>query len=113
MKLVETATEFLTRLGLRDHFEVVGGARNGVFDKASIIAETRVELGSPAAETMIMIGDRHSDIAGGRLNGIRTIAVTWGYGSRDELEAAAPDLIIDRPDQLPDAAEALLTRTTA
>lgn len=113
MKLVETATEFLSRHGLRDHFEVIGGARNGNFDKSAIIAQTRVRLGSPAAENMIMIGDRHSDISGGRANGIRTIAVTWGYGSRAELEASEPDVIIDRPDQLADAAGALLGRAVA
>lgn len=113
MKLVETATDFLTQHGLRDHFEVIGGARNGVFDKSVIIAETRVALGSPATENMIMVGDRHSDISGGRHNGIRTIAVTWGYGSRAELEAAEPDAIIDRPNQLADAAASLLSRAIA
>ncbi|GAB3928954.1 phosphoglycolate phosphatase [Microlunatus endophyticus] len=113
MKLIDTATEFLARHGLRDHFEVVGGARNGVFDKAAIIAETRVALGSPAAENMIMIGDRHSDISGGHSNGLRTIAVSWGYGSRAELEASEPDVIIDRPDQLAEAATRLLQSATA
>jgi phosphoglycolate phosphatase-like HAD superfamily hydrolase len=44
---------------------------------------------------------------------MRTLAVTWGYGSRAELESSAPDLIIDRPDQLPEAAEELLARASA
>jgi phosphoglycolate phosphatase len=113
MKLVDTATEFLSRHGLRDHFEVIGGARNGVFDKSAIIAETRAALGNPAAESMIMIGDRHSDITGGRLNGMGTIAVSWGYGSRTELEASEPDVIIDRPDQLVEAVGRLLSRAVA
>lgn len=113
MKMIETATEFLTRHALDDRFEVIGGARNGIFDKSAIIAETRVALGSPAVENMIMIGDRHSDISGGRLNGMRTIAVSWGYGSRAELEAAEPDVLIDRPDQLVEAVDGLLSRAIA
>lgn len=113
MKLIDTATAFLTHHGLRDHFEVIGGARDGFFDKSAIIAATRVALGDPAAENMIMVGDRHSDITGGRANGLQTIAVTWGYGSRAELEASRPDLIIDRPDELLDAADDLLGRVLA
>lgn len=113
MKLVDTATAFLTHHELREHFEVIGGAEDGVFDKSAIIAATRLALGDPAADNMIMVGDRHSDITGGRANGLRTIAVTWGYGSRAELEASAPDLIIDRPDQLPDAVPELLTPAAA
>ena len=113
MKLVDTATEFLDRHRLRDHFELIGGARNGVFEKAAIIAETRSRLGSPAAENMIMIGDRHSDITGGRLNGLGTIAVTWGYGSRAELESAEPDVMVDRPDELVEAVSRLLAHALA
>lgn len=108
MKLIDTAAALLALHGIRDHFEVIGGARDGMTDKSAIIAATRLALGEPAAEKMIMVGDRHSDISGGHRNGLRTIAVTWGYGSREELEAAGPDVIIDRPGELPDAVRALL-----
>ncbi|QGN32197.1 HAD hydrolase-like protein [Microlunatus sp. Gsoil 973] len=113
MKLIETATVFLDHHGIRDHFEMVGGACDGVFDKSAIIAATRTALDGADAADMIMIGDRHSDITGGRVNGLRTIAVTWGYGSRAELEASGPDLIIDRPEQLPEATAELLARAVA
>lgn len=113
MKRVDTAVPFLIHHGLRDHFEVVGGAQEGVVDKSAIIAATRTALGDPPAEDMIMIGDRHSDITGGRANGLRTVAVTWGYGSRGELEACQPDLIIDHPDQLTEAVEQLLVGAVA
>jgi phosphoglycolate phosphatase len=35
-----------------------------------------------------------------RKNGIRTLAVTWGYGSRAELESAGPDFIVDSVPEL-------------
>jgi phosphoglycolate phosphatase len=47
-----------------------------------------------------MIGDRASDIAAGKANQLRTAAVTWGYGTWDELSAAGPDIIIDSPESL-------------
>jgi phosphoglycolate phosphatase len=113
MKRIETAVPFLTHHGLRDHFVVVGGAQDGIADKAAIIGATRIALGEPPADRMIMVGDRHSDITGGREHGLHTIAVTWGYGSRAELEASEPDAIIDRPDQLPDVVDQLLLATPA
>jgi phosphoglycolate phosphatase len=48
----------------------------------------------------MIIGDRKFDIIGGKANGVRTGAVTYGYGTREELEAEAPDLLFDSPDQL-------------
>ena len=49
-----------------------------------------------------MVGDRHTDVTAGRDLGVRTVGVLWGYGSRAELEAAAPDVLIERPAQLVD-----------
>ncbi len=38
----------------------------------------------------IMVGDRYHDIKGAKLNGIDSIAVTYGYGSLDELNKEEP-----------------------
>lgn len=108
MKHVETATAFLTHHGLHHHFSLVGGASETISDKAGIIAATRERLGNPPPEQMIMVGDRHSDITGGRVNGMRTVAVSWGYGSRDELLASEPDELIDSPAELVDSLARLL-----
>ena len=35
-----------------------------------------------------MIGDREHDVNAATRNGMRTVGVTWGYGSIDELTAA-------------------------
>jgi phosphoglycolate phosphatase len=47
-----------------------------------------------------MIGDRAHDIEGARTNGVRSIGVTWGYGSRAELEAAGADVVVDDVSEL-------------
>ena len=48
----------------------------------------------------VMIGDRLNDIYGARDAGIDSIGVTWGYGSREELEQAGATHIIDTPKEL-------------
>jgi phosphoglycolate phosphatase len=48
----------------------------------------------------VMVGDRRYDIAGARANGMRAIGVTWGFGTREELEGAGADLVVDCPQTL-------------
>ncbi|TYQ16733.1 UNVERIFIED_CONTAM: phosphoglycolate phosphatase [Acetivibrio alkalicellulosi] len=43
----------------------------------------------------IMIGDREHDIIGAKEMGISSIGVLFGYGSRNELEKAGADFIVD------------------
>jgi phosphoglycolate phosphatase len=47
-----------------------------------------------------MVGDRRQDVEAGRACNVQTVGVTWGFGSREELESAAADTVINRPDQL-------------
>ena len=47
-----------------------------------------------------MVGDRKFDIIGAKENSIRTVGVLWGYGSKDELEAELPDILIETPENL-------------
>src|SRR5262249_6192462 len=53
-----------------------------------------------ASDAAVMIGDRADDIEGARTNGVRSVGVTWGYGSRAELEAAGADVIVDTVPEL-------------
>ncbi len=48
----------------------------------------------------VMVGDSPIDIETGRLGGILTCAVTFGFRSRAELAAAKPDFLIDRFEEL-------------
>ena len=36
----------------------------------------------------VMVGDTKGDVDAGRANGVYTVGVTWGYGSREELATA-------------------------
>ena len=44
-----------------------------------------------------MIGDRKHDVLGAKENGLRSIGVTYGYGSHDELQDAGADIIVSEP----------------
>jgi len=96
-KLESTAEEFLARYDLARHFEVIGGSQDGAQHKAEVIAATLDRLGAPDPATVIMVGDRHSDLSAAACCGLRSVGVTWGYGSRDELRTAAPDHLVDTP----------------
>ena len=50
--------------------------------------------GISAKSKVIMIGDRLHDIIGAKKNGLPSVGVLWGYGSREELEEAGADYIV-------------------
>lgn len=49
----------------------------------------------------VMIGDRKHDMIGANQNHIRAIGVTYGYGSRQELETHGASAIVDTPAEIP------------
>lgn len=56
----------------------------------------------------IMIGDRFTDIEGGRNNQVQTLGVTYGFGDLAELQKAGASKIIATPDELGAAAKEIL-----
>ena len=53
----------------------------------------------------IFVGDSPHDIESGRAAGVRTIGVTWGAFSAQELSQAGADLVIDHVADLSPAVE--------
>ncbi len=51
-------------------------------------------------EEIVMVGDRLYDIEGVRANGISSIAVTYGFGTFEELTNAKPDYLVSSVEQL-------------
>ena len=70
------------------------GTRN---NKGELLAYALNQTGYDAA-TSIMIGDRHHDIDAARAVGMKSIGVTWGYGSDAELAHA--NAICQTPQEL-------------
>ncbi len=90
-----------------DHFELAtyfhsvdGSELDGTrADKTQLIAHI-LEREKIAAATTIMIGDREHDMIGAKSNAVARLGVLWGYGSREELEAAGAAACISSPGQL-------------
>lgn len=84
------SAEILKHFGLYDYFEFVSGSElDGTrTDKAEVIAYALEHCGITDLGEAVMVGDRRHDIIGARKNGLESIGVLYGYGSREEFEAA-------------------------
>ena len=84
------AERILQKFNLIDFFERVFGATMDETrtEKAEVIYYALQELNVKDLSRVVMIGDRENDILGANENGIQSIGVLFGYGSRSELEAA-------------------------
>ena len=51
-------------------------------------------------DDVIYVGDSNVDMETGINAGVRTIGVTWGFRTREELEAYSPHALIDHPMQI-------------
>ena len=54
------------------------------YRKDTLLAKILSDRGIAAGDA-VMVGDTRGDVDAGKANGMATIGVTWGYGSRDEL----------------------------
>ncbi len=72
---------------------VIGSNLDGTLsDKKEIIYEALKISGTELKkESVVMVGDRKFDIEGAIYNGIKSIAVLYGYGSYNELKKAGAD----------------------
>lgn len=94
-----TATRVIEHFGWTDRFTVVAGAtfEPGRRTKAEVIAHALHRLGTEPGPHVVMVGDREHDVLGARHHGLDCIGVLWGYGSREELEAAGATTLAERP----------------
>ncbi|MET0693737.1 MAG: HAD hydrolase-like protein [Propionibacteriaceae bacterium] len=98
-KRTHIAQAIIDHHGLSHYFVVVNGTDDLRSTKTATLAYTLELMGGPAASDVVMVGDRHSDISAARDLGVLPVGVTWGYGTRAELEPMAA-LLIDQPQQL-------------
>lgn len=91
------ARQILDHFDLLKYFEYPYGSElNGDrTNKGDLIAYI-LEKEQLHPDECLMIGDREHDIFGARHNGIETIAVEYGYGSKQELDQAQPKARIQK-----------------
>lgn len=105
-KRTDISRDMLARFGLLGMFAgVYRSEPGGALDhKPELIGHILAQEGIDPAEA-VMVGDRRYDIAGAHANGVRAVGALWGYGGREELEAAGADALAEDPGAL---AETLL-----
>jgi phosphoglycolate phosphatase len=88
--------EILNYFKIGDCFKAVIGSNldNTRTDKTEIISYIISKYGLKASHS-VMIGDRKHDIIGAKNNSMKTIGVTYGYGSLEELLSCQPDFIVN------------------
>lgn len=91
------ARRILENLNLAAYFDgIYGSVPGGKLDhKPELLAHILSEQDIRASHSL-MVGDRRHDIIGARAVNMRGLGVLWGYGSRDELEAAGADRLVER-----------------
>lgn len=88
------AVRILQKFGLYGYFAFVGGATmDETRTRKEEVIEYVLENLRPDRKKTVMIGDREHDILGAAACGISSVGVLFGYGTREELEAAGADFI--------------------
>jgi phosphoglycolate phosphatase len=90
------ARRILQHLELTTYFNgIYGSVPDGNLDhKPELLAHILSEQNILASHSL-MVGDRRHDIIGAHAVNMRSLGVLWGYGSRDELEAAGADQLVE------------------
>ena len=101
----ETVKQILDYFNLKEYFdEIVGSEMNGArTNKTEVIEETLKRLGlDHHREQVIMVGDKEHDVLGARKAGLDCVAVSYGYGTEEELAASQPLQIVASAEEILD-----------
>jgi len=95
-----TTRAILEMFGLLPYFDHVQGT-DGFPAKPEpdvILASLKVFGAKP--EDCLFVGDSPADMEPGRRAGVKTCAVLWGYGRREDMARWEPDYWVEQPGQL-------------
>lgn len=96
-KRADFTEKILDFFQIRKYFSYISGGTIGISKDEQLRSLLKeIKICSPP----VMIGDRAADIHAARANGIGSVGVLWGYGSRKELVEAGPGIILERPEHL-------------
>ena len=99
----QDATEKLIEHFFGDfHFMKILGQRDGqpIKPDPEIVSQIMAADPSLTKDQVVYVGDSNVDMQTGGNAQVRTIGVTWGFRSREELEGCNPSAVVDTPSQL-------------
>ena len=88
--------ELVEKAGLKPLI-IVSSDETGTSDKKELLKFTLKKL---KAKNRFYVGDTEQDITAARKNGLKSVAVTWGFHPKKRLEKAKPDYLVTRVSQL-------------
>ena len=104
-----SASAILEYFDLTRYFSYEFGSNlDGSLSDKSILLKHALAVTGFEPNNALMIGDRQYDIIGAKSNLIKSVGVSYGYGSTNELREAGADLLVAKPAELPKAVQKLL-----
>ena len=97
-----SAIHVLEYFHMDSYFDIIAGATmdGSRVEKSDVIRYALDRAGIRDLSGVVMVGDRENDIQGAKVNGLDSIGVLYGYGSREELEAAGAMQIAETVEDL-------------
>ena len=90
--------QIIEHFGLDKYFDdVIGPSLSNTEEGKDELVRRAVDKFSSDA---VMIGDRKFDISGARANGLKSVAVYYGFGTREELDTSGADYFADSVEDL-------------
>lgn len=89
--------EYFTYVAGAEMDDADGGRKNYRTKKEDVISHALSEMGITDKSRVLMAGDRKHDIIGANLNGIDSVGVLYGFGSREEFEKEKATYIVEKP----------------
>jgi phosphoglycolate phosphatase len=100
-KLEKYAIKVLEYHTIHDYFTVISGAAyKGKGAEKSALIKKILEKTEINREHFLMVGDKKYDVLGAKKTGVKSLGVLYGFGSKDELEKAGVDYLVNTVDEL-------------
>ena len=92
---INTTRAILEQFGLIQYFDHVQGTDGFPSKPAPDVVFRALAAMGARPEDCLFVGDSAADMEAGHRAGVKTCAVTYGYGKREELAQFTPDYWID------------------
>ena len=96
------ARQIIKYFHLEPYFDYVAGMEmnGGRGTKAEVIEYALQACGIHERSGVLMVGDREHDVIGAKHAGIDCLGVLYVFGTREELETAGADYIVELPEEI-------------
>ena len=93
----------LQNYDIHKYFDFIGGAtvdEKTRYTKEHVLEYVLANIEEKDRSKILMVGDRCFDINGAKAYNLDSVGVTFGYGTREELEEAGATYIVNTPKEI-------------